>query len=435
MLFKRGQITVFVILGILVLGLIIAFFVLRDNSTLEELENNDPNVKSSPLKIFIDDCLEKKANEAVYLTALQGGYYNTPLPYENVSQIFIPLYWQNNQSYFPTKDVVEEEMFNYVKDNLPICLNDFTSFKDRGYEINVGEIKGEATISNRGVLFDVKYPLYIKNADTETNLDSFSVNIQTEYNNFYNYASLIVEEQKRTPNSLPLGFITSLASKNNFTFDAVSIDENNVVIFLKSNNQNDEFPLVYSFINKYDWSKYHSDVSEESVEPVSIEPIPPFTIDESTGTFEYQVNAKGKDITFRDNTNMFNINSKTGEIIFETYYVPKGEKYVLIEAEDSYGNKNIEYMKIIFNFDDITPVIESIGNLTAYVGEEFVYQVKASDPNDKKLMFFDNSELFDINLETGEIKFTPLSKENHTIKITVTNDKVNEYEEMRLEVK
>jgi len=71
----------------------------------------------------------------------------------------------------------------------------------------------------------------------------------------------------------------------------------------------------------------------------------------------------------------------------------------------------------------VTPVISSIGNQEAFVGVEFYYDVEASAGSDN-LSFKDDTTLFNINLITGEINFTPSSSDqgNETVRITVTND-------------
>ncbi|MCK5641536.1 MAG: cadherin repeat domain-containing protein, partial [Gammaproteobacteria bacterium] len=72
------------------------------------------------------------------------------------------------------------------------------------------------------------------------------------------------------------------------------------------------------------------------------------------------------------------------------------------------------------------PVINlSAGNDTfnATVGVPFILNISASDPveNHTIIAFYDNTTLFDIERETGEINFTPTEADigNHTINITV----------------
>ncbi len=65
------------------------------------------------------------------------------------------------------------------------------------------------------------------------------------------------------------------------------------------------------------------------------------------------------------------------------------------------------------------PVLEHIGDQTARVGKRFYLDVDAYDPDGDKLYFKDNTDLFDINRDTGEIVFTPDKHEIGTHSVTV----------------
>lgn len=58
-------------------------------------------------------------------------------------------------------------------------------------------------------------------------------------------------------------------------------------------------------------------------------------------------------------------------------------------------------------FGNQPPVVESIDTQYLIVGEPYSLAVKAVDSDKDALTFSDNSELFDINSKTGEIKFIP----------------------------
>jgi len=70
----------------------------------------------------------------------------------------------------------------------------------------------------------------------------------------------------------------------------------------------------------------------------------------------------------------------------------------------------------------VTPAISSIGYQEGFVDTEFYYDVEAS-AGDDPISFSDDSDLFVIDADSGEINFTPSStdKGNYSITITVTN--------------
>ena len=66
------------------------------------------------------------------------------------------------------------------------------------------------------------------------------------------------------------------------------------------------------------------------------------------------------------------------------------------------------------------PEIEEISNKRARCRAEFNFQVNASDEDDDNLMYYDNTNLFDIDSETGLISFTPLCNDRGTYNIQIT---------------
>lgn len=428
MINKRGQITIFIILGIVIIMAVSLVLFLNQSKVSDEV--SDQNLQTMPIKAYIESCINQIGQEAAYFTALQGGYYQTPLPYESYSYIKIPIYWDVNQEKIPTKNIIESEILNYIKNNLQNCLNNFSVFKEQGFDIETGEINGEVTITARDVTFNIKYPINVKRENSETQLKDFFARTNLNFDEKYQYALRIMEEQKKTPDSIPIGYITNLAYENNFIFETITLDQNTVLftlIFSQDTNNKGQ-PFIYSFINRYDWSGL------EFTQIVNVEPIPTFVINESQ-LFSYQVRATGNNITFTDYTDLFDIYPKTGEIMFDTSYISNGERNILIKAEDDKGNKDFAYMRIIFDYDDLRPVIQPIGNLTANVGEELVYNVQATDPSETFLVFLDDTSLFNIHPLTGEIRFTPTLRGNYSIKITALNSEGHTFEFMRLEVR
>ena len=68
---KRGQVTVFIILGIIILAAIVLVFYLTGNTLVNQSEQK-VNIETKPLKNYVGDCLEKTGNDALNLIGKQG---------------------------------------------------------------------------------------------------------------------------------------------------------------------------------------------------------------------------------------------------------------------------------------------------------------------------------------------------------------------------
>src|SRR3989344_1905776 len=76
---KRGQITIFIIIGIIFLVFILLFSWLRFSTLKETFTAQKVEVSfSAPVLNYIQSCLDKTAEEAVFFIAEHGGYYELP---------------------------------------------------------------------------------------------------------------------------------------------------------------------------------------------------------------------------------------------------------------------------------------------------------------------------------------------------------------------
>lgn len=421
---KKAQLTLFIILGILILiaGGIVFYY--STTSQEQEMETLPPSAET--IKSFIDSCIDKTTKEGIYFIALQGGYYDGDSLSKRFFDIEIPYYWFDREDTMPTMYTIEYELSKYIVAELPNCVN-FSIFENQGYKIEHEELSAEIELVPQGMITKVTYPLTIEIGTTSTKMSKFSAVIDLDIQAIYDIVHQIMEEQIKNPDSIPLGFISYLAYETNFTFEFFNLP-NKEVLYSLIFKQNDGEPLVYNYLSQYGWM----DASDE--DQLIINPIPEFSLTEPE-LFSYQVTAEGQGITFYDYTDLFDIESETGWIVFDTDDIPNGKKNILIKAIDEQGGEGFTYMKLDVNFPQNAPIIEHIDNQTAFLNQEYHYQVIAIDPTDDFLYFLDDTSLFDINPMTGNITFMPAFRGNYSIKITAVNTAGHNFEYMNLEIK
>ncbi|UCE37531.1 MAG: PKD domain-containing protein [Thermoplasmata archaeon] len=140
--------------------------------------------------------------------------------------------------------------------------------------------------------------------------------------------------------------------------------------------------------------------------------------------FTLKINATdavGDKITFTDNTDMFDIDPTSGVIQFIPTNEDVGLNAVTVEInDDDKGTSTVILLLRITNEND-PPTLEQIGSLIAYEDSEFSYTVLASDvDSDDTLTFSEDTELFEIDSETGIITFTPTNDQVGIEVITIT---------------
>ncbi|MBI2671538.1 hypothetical protein HYX16_01250, partial [Candidatus Woesearchaeota archaeon] len=206
---KRGQVSIYVILGVIVLVAAISGYIARDYVAKTVLRRGlEENVivpeKIKPVQSFILSCLKETSQKGIELIGQQGGYAVIPRdPYPstqlNLVSNALTIFGNNNVAYWfyeapnkvqntqvPSEDNIEKQLANYVENNIFDCLNSFRDFPE--YEITQGEVKANAILNKNNAEVSIDFPLKIKLKDFEFSINRFSSEVETPLLSLYESA-------------------------------------------------------------------------------------------------------------------------------------------------------------------------------------------------------------------------------------------------------
>jgi len=239
MLKKRGQISVFIIIGIIILLVFgLAFYIKSRISKPEEIEPiiEDIPTQLYPIKIFIEQCIDRTATDAINLIGESGGYTDisefgithTADPTTSQAVEFSPdsslnvAYWwylkssndcsgncefssempdlksemKKGSERSPMDSSIEAQIDKYINYNLNECLNDFSDFEDQGFEVReLGKITTTTTIMQDEVLVSINYPLEIRKGKVKSKASNFFTTIPVNLKNVYELAFMITSDE------------------------------------------------------------------------------------------------------------------------------------------------------------------------------------------------------------------------------------------------
>tara|TARA_Y100000034_G_scaffold2733_1_gene3309 strand:- start:1235 stop:2305 length:1071 start_codon:yes stop_codon:yes gene_type:complete len=340
---KKGQITIFIILALFFVIAIVIIILFNSNI------NEEIPPMATPIKSYIDSCLELTSDKAVKYIIFQGGYYN-PMDSKEYLSLKVPYYFRLGQETIPNKKQFEEEISKYIEKELPKCLN-FTGFEKEGYKISSKSPKIQTDLEEV-VEIHLDYLVSIKKEDNVVEFKDFEYVEYFNFNRLYDILNSFVQEHQKNPDFAPIGFLSLLAHENDFKFDMVYLSDDEIIYSFIFEDIYKE-PLVFNFISKYKW-----DV-QKSQSPIKIKPIPRLTVFEGDD-FYYNVDLeKGINVKFTDYTDLFDIDEKSGEIDFSVEGVDAGSYEIIIKAYDSKGNEDIQLLvidvrkRIIFDYFDV----------------------------------------------------------------------------------
>ena len=239
---KRGQVTLFVVMAIIIVGSAIG--ILYTQTGLFKGETVNPEI--APIKSFVDGCVAETGKGALVIIGQQGGYYQPPA----LSLSRYPYYFYNNKSLVPSISKIESELADYFNQNLPFCIENFANFSDFNIVAD-SQVISKATILADKVRFDVVYKITIKKGDSTYRLSSFSTEIPSRLITIYRVIQDFMAEQLKDPTSICVSCTMNLALDNNLFIDDVYSQNNTLFIITDNQTLINNYPYKFLFANHY----------------------------------------------------------------------------------------------------------------------------------------------------------------------------------------
>jgi hypothetical protein len=241
---KRGQVTVFIIAAILIVGLAVMIYFLRPGITsTTEFEEKNPSG-------FIQTCMEDEINNAVNLVSLQGGSINP--------EGFI-LYQDNKIEYLCytieyykkcvvqqplLKSHIESEIKKKIESSVTSCFEKLVaSYDSAGYKTTLEKSNSDPTrveLLPKRIVSTFNYTLTASKTDTKK-YNSFSVVLN---NNLYELASIansIIDSESSFGDADP-GFYMSIYP--DLKVEKFNQDDGSTIYIVTDRNKGNSFQLA-----------------------------------------------------------------------------------------------------------------------------------------------------------------------------------------------
>ncbi|MBW2966102.1 hypothetical protein KY342_03285 [Candidatus Woesearchaeota archaeon] len=237
---KRGQITVFIIIGIVLL-LIFALFLyirsLRVERIPEVPEIEEIPTELAPIRNYVQDCLKDTIADGFRVLGARAGYINpdengikvSDDPTESNAVSFFPdpnappvAYWyyfssrndcntdcrcvtkqppicksERAECFSRGENSIEEQLERYTKENLKTCIQNFAPFIEQGFRITaLDEVEPEITITKNNVRAYLKYPLEVEKAGSKEAIPDFYIEFPFDFMKIYEFALQITKAER-----------------------------------------------------------------------------------------------------------------------------------------------------------------------------------------------------------------------------------------------
>ena len=251
---KRGQATVFIIIGIIVVLAVVLGLVFSGNLFSSEELVYPAEVQD--VRDYIQECVDNAAKNAVISVGYSGGYFD--LPVTSFEDVGLPYYVYDGDNLMPSLTEVEEEIGKYATLFTFTCVN-LERFPN--YDIQIISIDSVVSIEDE-VSVVVEYPMDIFVEDLVFNLyDPYESEVGVDLSNMHDVASSIVEYDLENKKDIDLNYLLDLGMSR---IVYVPYNEDTLVYMLEDNTAfNGEETYKFMFASYFPVPEEYANMSIE----------------------------------------------------------------------------------------------------------------------------------------------------------------------------
>ncbi|MEK6969787.1 MAG: hypothetical protein AABW48_05145 [Nanoarchaeota archaeon] len=236
---KKGQITIFIIIGILIVFAFAGFLYITKTVSKEALTaEGEPIIASvpqtfKPIQEYTENCLNQIGERGLLLLGQQGGYiypdvvgkYSAADPTEadgiDLEPLKVP-YWHYNSVSNSENDIsysslqpklyakedqemsIEAQLSRFAEENLNNCIENYNAFANQGFEIKAPALEEDSSetkeitvlVGDQTVNFWLKMDVEATKGDASVEMNQFFIKIPLRLKHYYEVASEIAKVQK-----------------------------------------------------------------------------------------------------------------------------------------------------------------------------------------------------------------------------------------------
>jgi hypothetical protein len=238
---KKAQITILVIVAVVVVGAVLVTFAIKTkSSSIPKLQTfNDPEINQ--INQEIQNCVEQRALDAIYLIGLQGGYTHLPESHISSNLFNIAYGLKNKKNTLPSILKIEEEIEEYLNIMLPFCL-DLETYS----QLNITQQNPESDINIKDdkVKISTIIKTSIQKNERSYELDHpYETEIPIRLGKIHKTAKEIINKHLEDPNYIDLTYLNLLE------FNVMFLPfEDKTIIYTLTDEESTINEISYSFM-------------------------------------------------------------------------------------------------------------------------------------------------------------------------------------------
>jgi hypothetical protein len=203
---KRGQMTAFIILGLLlVLVVSIVLYLQYNIGSSQPAALVPPEIK--PIYDVIDGCVKEASEQAIRRLGAQGGYLQLPpvidhvptsyVTVDDVGFMKVPFWYYDGEDRTPPLSLMETQLAADILLRASECIDNFSAVGDRITMLEKGQMKVGVTIAKENVVVRTTWPLRWNEAGAERKADEYISIVDVRLGEMYGLADKVLLSENR----------------------------------------------------------------------------------------------------------------------------------------------------------------------------------------------------------------------------------------------
>ncbi|MCF7861480.1 hypothetical protein K9M79_04465 [Candidatus Woesearchaeota archaeon] len=329
---RKGQVTLFIILGVLVIMMFGLYVLsLQNEKEIDTGSVTESSKDSISITNIIDTCVKDTIDEGLQILGLQGGYSVVPMMSLPTEYAFIPYYYFDGQDFSSDIDTFETEFILYIDEHLDMCINGFEAMD--GVAIESNDVSSRVTINDNGLDVAFDGTVTVVTDDKEQRVNYAPYRKAMPIKNIYEIIDEIISETKINPRYINLNLMFDLMDEYNVNIETLNYGDDTVVYAITDeNNKIGRYPYLFMFAIKFDNSNHAPVILTDSIKG---------KVGEEMDAYIEATDADDDRLTFFAEK-VFVLDTTTGKVIFTP--MNKGTYFVNVSVTDGkvFSDKLIE---------------------------------------------------------------------------------------------
>ena len=438
---NKGQVTVFIILGIILLAVSsLAFFLINNYGQIEDQTTGSVADLSSTdsVQLFVEQCLEDAAYSSTSSLLAKGGYSHLEgvdllsenyLDFGQGDEFFtLPYYFAGGESTMPEIEEMKTSLETLIVKDFLLCVDNFSAFEKQGYSVESADPLVDVSFVDGGYFVNLDYPFMLNTMSMSSESASFRSYISFDFLEVYSQIEEFLLTQEEDPKYFSIGALSSVLRGSGYYYEYIPFGEqqNEILVQVYYPVPVQEEDFVLSFVLLYDWDELHAEQEHNSSQE------PGLIMSEMEdwhivfpGVHTYQVSAEGEGISYEVSPNTLDVDPSTGLITLDSSEYSNGVYLYFIKVSDIYNKSTQAPLLINLNVNDGSlAVLRPFTHNSFTVGDTVELTLSVENPEQGPYTYSAETSLFDINSESGEFDFVPTKYDlgPHQIYFTVENE-------------